>query len=104
MPNAVAVAGWAMMALAGILLIVGLAAFLPRLLRVRRLARRFAGTWALEGAALEGLLATRSELRRELDGLAAPVRRTLRWVRHPLVVALIRSRRARRSRRRTQQL
>src|SRR5437763_15656454 len=89
--------GRLMLAVAAVIVIVGMLLLLPRALRVRRrlLALRMAvdASQAEIFAALRRIEAQRDEIEQGL----VPWRRAWRWARHPLVVALFHWYRRRRS-------
>jgi hypothetical protein len=93
-----ALAGQAMLVLAGVIVVAALVLTLPRLFRVRR--RALALSLQVEAARAEAL-GTLDELERrreEARQLVRPLRRLRRWVRHPLSVATMQSYRRRRRR------
>lgn len=97
--QAMVLAGQAMLVLAAGLLLVGAGIAVPRAFRVRRRARLLSRSLAAGRAEVLALLEERTRLQEETARLSAPGRRTLRWVRHPLVGALWKSYRIRRRRR-----
>lgn len=80
-------------------LAVGAIAILPGVARVVRRARSLERIATEHKAGLQTLGRRLTELRAENEVLLKPVRRALRWARHPLVVALWSSYRIRRRRR-----
>ncbi len=87
--NLVGLAGQVMLALGAAIMVGGLVALVPRLLRVRRRAAAFQRTVrALQyevTSATDLLTAQRAEMYAQL----APWRRVRRWLRHPLTVAAL---------------
>jgi hypothetical protein len=96
--------GVALLALAGVIALVGVVVALPRALRVRRAALatiELAATYRL----LLGISATELQLAAlERNQLLRPYRRVRRWVTHPLTVALAESWARRRTRAREARL
>lgn len=92
--------GRALLLAAALLLVIGLLATLPGVLRVRGRALALAATvTALRNEGVSALALLRAQ-REETEALLVPWRRLLRRVRHPLVVATVEwyLRRRRRSR------
>jgi hypothetical protein len=88
-PDVAALIGQAMLVVAAVLLVIAVAALVPRVLRVRRRARAVeAGVAKLqrEGMSALALLEARAA---EREALLLPYRRLLRWAGHPLVAASI---------------
>lgn len=96
------IVGWLGVAmLAGALLVVaaGVIAMLPQVLSLRRTAVAFTAYTTEQQQLLRGLSEERQRLAADLEVVLLPARTLARWLRHPLVVALIESYRRRRARR-----
>jgi hypothetical protein len=78
-----------MLVIAGGATLVALLAVLPRALRVRRLARGLRASVVALQVELEAAIGEFVARRAETEALLLPWRRLRRWLRHPLVVALI---------------
>ena len=90
-----------MLVAAAALVVVGLLATLPRVLRVRRRAQALSRSLAASRQEVLALFEEQARLSEEGGRLTQPQRRLLRWLRHPLVGALWASYRMRRGRRRS---
>jgi hypothetical protein len=88
-----------MLVAAAVLVVVGVLASLPRVLRVRRRARALSRSLAANRHEVRALFEEQARLQGEAERLTQPQRRLLRWLRHPLVAALWASHRMRRGRR-----
>jgi hypothetical protein len=99
--DVMALIGQAMLVAGPALVVVGILAVLPAVLRVRRRAVALAAAvTALRQEGASALVMLRAR-RGEMEQLLVPWRRLLRWARHPLVVATVEWHWRRRRRRRS---
>ena|SRR5438105_1512777 len=92
-------AGQVMLVAAAVLVLVGLLLSLPGILRLRRRARALSRSLAVHQAEVAALLQEQARLQDEAGRSGQPLRRLVRWLRHPLVGAFLTSYRMRRRRR-----
>lgn len=96
------IVGWlgvAMLAGAPLVVAAGVIALLPQLLSLRRTAVAFTAAATAQRLALQELTQDRQRMAAEIELMLLPARVVARWLRHPLVIALIESYRRRRARR-----